>query len=107
MDWTCPRCDYPATSYKSLATHFRHSHNGDSALLAALGSEKLLREYEENSVLALSEEYGVSRNAVKTALKEADQSIREEAGHECEMCGESPDNRGLDVHHIIPLLSVG
>ena len=76
MDWDCPRCDQSAHSYKALATHFRHSHGRDSALLAVVGANQLLNEYEEESVLALADKYGVSRTAVKTALKEADREIR-------------------------------
>lgn len=32
---------------------------------------------------------------------------REQANHECEECGHSPDDRSLSVHHIIPLASGG
>lgn len=33
--------------------------------------------------------------------------VRERANHECEMCGRRQSERGLDVHHIVPLVCGG
>lgn len=51
-------------------------------------------------------------DAVKKCIRreswnETRERAREEAGRECEMCGESQSNRGLDVHHIVPLMCGG
>jgi 5-methylcytosine-specific restriction endonuclease McrA len=32
---------------------------------------------------------------------------RKSAGRECELCGDSPDGKKLDVHHIVPMVSGG
>ena len=33
--------------------------------------------------------------------------VRESQDHQCAMCGEKPRDRGLDVHHIVPILVGG
>lgn len=46
----------------------------------------------------------LSRDESWGAIRER---IREEQDHECLMCGERMEDRGLDVHHVVPVMAGG
>jgi len=69
-DVSCPKCDAGFADYLSYANHSGGLHEGHP--LVKLHGEKTLREmYSQMSENKLAEELGVSRHAVKDALRAA------------------------------------
>jgi len=70
MAWKCPTCGDEFDSFRGYANHYNLSsdHSGN-ALADAVGCETLADLYATMSENAVAEELGVTRPAVKGALK--------------------------------------
>lgn len=72
MVWKCPRCSFSCDTYNGFATHYGWKHDGGSLTpLAAVRRDELKRLYvdEQMSENQTADELGVSRDAVKNALR--------------------------------------
>jgi len=71
MDLECPDCGQESSSYHGLSIHYGNQHEGN-LLVAIHGADKLKKMYSTMSENAIAEDLGISRTAVKGALRSID-----------------------------------
>jgi histone H3/H4 len=65
----CPACDeFEADTYRSYTNHYKAKHDGHP-LVEVVGEDTLVELYQDMSEYQLADEIGVSRTAIKRALK--------------------------------------
>jgi predicted transcriptional regulator len=76
---TCPVCDeFEAETYKGYTNHYKAKHDGH-ALVALVGEDTLVELYENMAEYRVADELGVSRQAVKYALRHIGVERRDES----------------------------